>query len=370
MKVIVGISGGVDSAVCAWLLKRAGHEVIAVTMRTYDTPHAEAERRDAAAVAACLGIRHEVVDCREDFKEKVIDYFADAYIAGQTPNPCCVCNPQVKFDMLMSSMRRLGADAIASGHYAQRLSVEDPYHPGVWRYALQTADDEAKDQTYALYGLSQEQLAALLLPLGAYTKPQVRAMAAEAGLFVAAKRDSLDICFVPEGDYREFIAGWKLGFERRFAQAGGDTALAQTPPWNTPGPIVDELGQTIGWHRGLIHYTVGQRRGLNLPAGSGKYVLRLDAAHNTVYVGGAEALMSRQLECTRLHYQALSEIRKTDVIECKCKISYKDKGTECIVRKTARGASVEFVRPVRAVTPGQAVVFYRDGLLLGGGIII
>lgn len=370
MKIIVGLSGGVDSAVCAYLLKKEGHEVIGATMRTYDTPHSEREREDAVAVAERLGIPHMVMDYREEFKREVIDYFVNEYTHARTPNPCCVCNRRVKFDMLLRAMEETGADGVATGHYASVEQVPDLNDPSKLRYALRNADSEAKDQTYALYNLTQEQLKHVMLPLGRYTKPEVRELAREAGLFVADKHDSLDICFIPDGDYQRFIQGWELGFDHKLQLASGMTSDQGLRDWNKKGYFVDQTGKPIGWHKGIINYTIGQRRGLDLPMGERVYVTKLVPERNEVVIGSNEDLFSDQLECSEVNWQGMSEIRKGDVIACKCKIRYKDKGTDCTLERTERGVLVRFAEKVRAITPGQAAVFYRDGLILGGGLIL
>lgn len=371
MKIIVGISGGVDSAVCAALLKREGHEVIGATMRTYDTPQSERERADAAEVAKRLGIEHVELDYRDAFREEVVSYFVHEYTHARTPNPCCICNRRVKFDMLLRAMKELGADKIATGHYAHVVETEDLSEAGKLRYALRCGDFEEKDQAYALYNLTQEQLAHLVLPLGGLSKDKVRELARAFDIPVADKHDSLDICFIPDGDYKRFIADFLLGEDRRVRLALGDDKAAKeaVQDWNRRGHFVDEKGQVLGWHEGIIHYTIGQRRGLSLPSTGRLYVTKIDAEKNEVLVGGNDALFSDTLTCTDVNWQGMSEIRKGAVIECKCKIRYKDKGTVCTLEKTENGVQVRFAEKVRAVTPGQAAVFYRDGLVLGGGLI-
>ncbi len=355
-RVVVGMSGGVDSSVAAYLLKEQGYEVIGVTMQIWQSEESwDVQEKggccglsaveDAARVAAELQIPHYVMNFRDVFERRVIDYFVEEYVRGHTPNPCIACNRYVKWEALLERSLAIGADYIATGHYARILRL-----PG-GRLTLQTAACAAKDQTYALYSLTQEQLARTLMPVGEYTKAQIREIAGRQGLAVADKPDSQEICFVPDGDYAGFI-------ER---QAGEDIP--------GPGEFVDGTGKVLGRHKGIIHYTVGQRRGLGLPLGERVFVTRIDRDRNQVVVGKEEEVFSRELFCDRVNLMAVEEL--TEPVRVRAKIRYNHAGADCSIERLPDGrVRCLFETPVRAVTPGQAVVFYRDGYVLGGGTIL
>ena len=355
-KVVTGMSGGVDSSVAAWLLKEQGYEVIGVTMQIWQDENADTVQEnggccglsaveDARRVAEQLGIAHYVMNFKEEFKRHVTDYFAAEYRKGRTPNPCIACNRYVKWEALLRRSLEIGADYIATGHYAriERLSNG--------RLALRGAVTAAKDQTYALYSLTQEQLSRTLFPVGAYTKEQIRELAAGLGLAVADKPDSQEICFVPDGDY--------AGFIEREAGAG------------IPGPgnFVDQSGRVLGRHKGIIHYTIGQRRGLELPMGERVYVTQIRPETNEVVIGGNMDVFCRELICDDVNYMAVEDIGAP--LDVRAKIRYNHSGEECRIEKLPDGKiACRFVRPVRAVTPGQAVVFYQGEYVLGGGTIL
>ncbi len=350
-KIVVGLSGGVDSSVAAYLLKEEGYEVIGVTMthfRDGDSSKGEASAadkivEDAARVADFLGIEHHVTDVCSEFREKVVDYFIKEYLFGRTPNPCVVCNRYIKWKALMERGEKLGASLIATGHYALTEQLANG------RYTLKCASSAKKDQTYALYGLSQEQLKRTRMPLGVYTKDQVRALAEKVGIPVAKKPDSMEICFIPDKDYARFI------------EKNSDAVIPK-------GNYVNAKGEILGEHQGIIHYTVGQRKGLNLAMGHPVFVTQIRPDTNEVVIGESGEVFSKALYCSKLN--AMSVEKFTDGMEVTAKIRYNHAGAPAVLKRAGEDELiVEFKEPQRAITPGQAVVFYQDGYVAGGGII-
>ena len=337
-RLLLGMSGGVDSAAAAVLLLRAGYEVEGATLLL--APDGAQDAADAARCAAVLGIPHRTVDLRGTFRREVMDAFAAEYRAGRTPNPCVLCNRAVKFGAMLRLALEAGFDGVATGHYAR---IEE----AGGRFLLRASPTE-KDQSYMLYSLSQEQLGRAVLPLAELSKSEVRALAREAGLPAAQKPESQDICFVPDGDY--------AGFLSRFA---GE-------PF-TPGDFVDTEGNVLGRHGGLARYTVGQRKGLGA-FGRPMYVVSLDAAHNRVVVG-PEGSQYRGT-CTVSGVNWIPWDAPPGPLRCRAKIRYRAPAAPCTVTPLADGrARVEFEEPQRSVTPGQSAVFYDGSLVLGGGVI-
>lgn len=355
-KVVVGMSGGVDSSVAAYLLKEQGYDVIGVTMRTWQ----EEERplleenggccgldavEDARRVAQTLAIPHYVMNFRREFQEKVIDYFVEAYISGRTPNPCIACNRYIKWEALLEKSLGLGADYIATGHYAQVVKLPNG------RYALKASVSSAKDQTYALYNLTQHQLSHTLMPVGAYSKEEIRSIAEHIGLRTAHKPDSQEICFVPDQDYAGFIK----------RQAGD-----RVPP---EGNFVTAEGEILGRHKGITHYTIGQRKGLHLALGRPVFVTEIRPDTNEVVIGEGSQVFTDRLTAEDLNFMAIEDFVGEQ--QAVAKIRYNHKGSPCMIRRVGQDkVECYFQEPVRAVTPGQAVVFYRDGIVLGGGCIL
>ncbi len=350
-KIIVGMSGGVDSAVTAYLLKKAGHEVIGVTLRTWINENeknaAGDEFEEARAVCDILEIPFSVVDCTGEFKKYVTDPFTEDYIHGRTPNPCIECNKNVKWNQLLKTADSMGAQYVATGHYAYIDRLENG------RYAVKQAEYAQKDQTYMLYKLTQEQLSRTIMPLGKYPKDEVRKIAEEAGIPVAHKADSQEICFIPDGDYGNYIESKGIS--------------------NIPGSgnFVDENGNILGRHKGIIHYTIGQRRGLGLALGYHAYVKEIDVSKNTVVISTNEALFNDEITCNDLNFMAIDDIPMNEEINAIARIRYHHMGEKAVIRRTGEDElCIHFDKPVRAATPGQSVVFYDNkGYVIGGGKI-
>ena len=354
-KVVVGMSGGVDSSVAAWLLKKQGYDVIGVTMQIWqDEENIVQEENggccglsavdDARRVAAAIGIPYYVMNFKDEFQKSVIEYFTKEYLAGRAPTPCIACNRYVKWEALLQRSLSIGADYIATGHYAR---IE---HLPNGRYAIRRSATMEKDQTYALYNLTQEQLARTLMPVGEYSKDRIREMADEIGLLVAHKPDSQDICFVPDGDYASFIENTT------------DQVL-QT------GDFVTPEGKILGKHKGIIHYTVGQRKGLGLALGYPAFVLEIRPETNEVVIGTYEESLTYTVRANELNFMSVEQI--TEPVRVFAKIRYNHKGAWCTVERTGEDEIVcTFDEPIRAATPGQAVVLYDGEYVLGGGTIL
>lgn len=355
-KVVVGMSGGVDSSVAALLLKRQGYDVVGVTMQIWqeESPAVTAAQggccgfdaaEDARRVADVLDIPHYVMNFRKEFREKVMDYFVSEYLAGRTPNPCIACNRYVKWESLLHRSMEIGADYIATGHYAGIIRLKNG------RFAVRNAVTTKKDQTYALYSLTQEQLAHTLMPVGDYTKEEIRQIAEEAGLPVAHKPDSQEICFIPDNDYAAFI----------------DREAKERVP--KPGNFVTTDGQVLGRHLGITHYTVGQRKGLNLAMGRPVFVKEIRPDTNQVVIGEADEVFGGSLVCGHINYMGMEDLKEPR--EALAKIRYGHTGEKCVMERIGEDRiKCVFQKPVRAITPGQAVVFYEDGYVLGGGTIL
>jgi len=344
-KIVVGMSGGVDSSVAAYLLKKAGYEVIGVSMRMW-CPKEESGvtdvTKDAKRVAEQLGIAFQTLDFQKEFRHAVMDYFTGEYLLGRTPNPCIACNRFIKWEALLARAKELGAEGIATGHYARIVTLENG------RYAVSRAVSSAKDQTYALYRLTQEQLRSTLMPLGEYEKDAIREIAKEIGLPVADKKDSQEICFIPDHDYVSFIKEY-------------------TGAESVPGNFISSSGEVMGKHEGIINYTVGQRKGLGA-FGRPVFVKEIRPKSNEVVLGSGDEVFQRELICDGLNCMAAERFDAGDKVVAK--IRYSHNGAPCILHPMGEDKlRVEFMEPQRAITPGQAVVFYRGDVVLGGGTI-
>ncbi|MDR1419393.1 MAG: tRNA 2-thiouridine(34) synthase MnmA [Treponema sp.] len=365
-KAVIAMSGGVDSSVAAWLMLEQGYECIGVTLKLFDSDDINgkencscssqaaafthksccslADVNDARNVAHRLGMPHYVLNFADDFRDQVIRRFIETYEEGATPNPCIDCNRYIKFERLLWRAKQLGFDTIVTGHYAQ---VEKDAGSG--RFLLKKAADSGKDQSYVLYATTQEQLACCKFPLGGLTKQEARAIASGRGFINAEKHDSQDICFVPDGDYGSFIERYT---GKRFPE----------------GDIIDSKGVVLGRHRGLVRYTIGQRRGLGVAAGKALYVLGKSIEDNVVTLGPDESLYTKSLTADRINLIACAELEKP--LRVKVKTRYLQAEQDGVVEQTGYGSiRVDFDKPQRAVTPGQAVVFYDGDIVIGGGTI-
>lgn len=353
-RVVVGMSGGVDSTVAAYLLKQQGYEVIGITMRLWadgeETFAADyggccslSAVEDARRVSNALDIPFYVVNFKELFKEKVITYFLDEYENGRTPNPCIACNKLIKFDALLKKALELDAHYVATGHYA-RISKENG------QYVVRKSCAEAKDQTYALYNLTQEQLDHVLMPLGDLpSKDETRKIAEALDITIARKSDSQEICFIPDDNYSRFV-----GEER--------------PNAVVPGEFVDLQGNVLGRHAGIIHYTIGQRKGLGITFGKPMFVVGIDASTNRVILGEGDAVFGKELIVEQVNFIPFKTLESS--IQAECKIRYSAQPAPCTIEPIGMDTvKVTFDAPQRAITPGQAAVFYQGDLLVGGGII-
>jgi len=352
-RIAVAMSGGVDSAVAAALLVAEGHAVVGVTMNLWPSwvPQTDGGAGccgvgaidDARAAARVLGVPHYVLNLRDAFEREVIGYFAGEYARGRTPNPCIACNRAIKFRLLLERVLGLEMDALATGHYARVERGPDA------RYRLLRAVDRHKDQSYVLAGLTQEQLALVRFPVGAYTKAEIRHLARTYRLGVADKPDSQEICFVPQGDYSAVVARLE-------------------PQAVRPGPIVDLAGREVGVHRGLARYTVGQRRGLGLRGTDPHYVVRIDAARNALVVGDGAAVRCAALWAADVNWIAIPGLSGERHVAARLRHAAAD--VPAVVSPSPDGrVRVRFPQPPRAAAPGQAIAFYEEDLVLGGGVI-
>ncbi|MEM7007776.1 MAG: tRNA 2-thiouridine(34) synthase MnmA [Thermodesulfobacteriota bacterium] len=349
-RIVVAMSGGVDSTTVAAMLKEKGHEVIGITMQLLDYKDAEGgccsldHVIDARRVAQELGIPHYVVNFVDSFKELVLKDYVEKYESGKTPIPCVLCNQYVKFDLLLKRALELGADYLATGHYA-KINYENG------RYSLSKADDENKDQTYFLYTLSQKELSQLMFPLGSLRKDEVRDLARSLNLKLAEKPDSTGVCFVPSDNYRDYLIS-----QNAFTQLEGE--------------IVDTSGEVLGKHRGIYSFTVGQRRGLGIATGKPMYVVGLVPKENKVIVGEEDKIYSSKLVAENLSWVEEKNPIEENGIEVKAKVRNRHIEDDALVKMTSESnAEIEFKNPQRAITPGQAVVLYKDKKVLGGGWI-
>ena len=351
-RVVVGMSGGVDSSVTAYLLKEQGYEVIGVTMQVWpeDSQFEEIEGgccslssvEDARRVAHKFEIPFYVMNFKEVFKSKVIEPFIDEYLNGRTPNPCIACNKYIKFDEFLKKARELDADYIATGHYAKIYDKDG-------RFLLERSEDDKKDQTYVLYNMTQYQLEHTLMPCGEYSKDRIRQIAKEIGLNVHNKKDSEEICFIPDNDHGAYIK-------------------REVPKSVKEGNFVDSNGKVLGKHKGIVYYTIGQRKGLGIALGKPVFVKDINVMKNEIILGTEEDIFKTELIASDLNFIPFDDL--SEELEVKAKIRYSAKATDAIIYPLGNGkVKVVFKEKVRAITKGQSVVFYKGKLLIGGGII-
>lgn len=342
IKVLVGMSGGVDSSVCAKVLQDMGYSVSGMTLSLCETEN-DTSISDAKSVCDKMGIEHFAIDLKDEFKNYVMSDFINEYKIGNTPNPCIVCNKYIKFGIMLEKAVELGFDKIATGHYA-RVEKEGE------RYLLKRAKDLSKDQSYVLYNLTQEKLSRVLFPLGEYTKPEIRAIAEKAGFVNADRPDSQDICFVPDGDYASFI------------EKNDDYKSVE-------GDYVDINDNFLGKHKGVINYTIGQRKGLGIALGKPQFVIDKCAKTNKVVLGDEEHLFKTKVYVKDVNFIPFDDLQNE--MKVSVKLRYRHEPSEAVIRKTENGTyEIEFSTPQRAPSPGQSAVFYDGDTVVGGGIII
>ncbi|GAC1426068.1 MAG: tRNA 2-thiouridine(34) synthase MnmA [Flavisolibacter sp.] len=356
-KVLVAMSGGIDSTVTALMLHNQGYEVVGITMKTWDYAVSGGSKKetgccnldsfnDARMAAVQHGFPHYILDIREEFGSFVVENFVDEYLAGRTPNPCVLCNTHIKWRALLKRADALGCDFIATGHYA---SV---YRHANNRFVVRKGIDETKDQSYVLWGLQQDLLSRTLLPLGNYRKTEIRQLAHDFGYpELAKKSESYEICFVPDNDYRGFLKRQVEGLEDRVSG----------------GYFVDKHGAILGQHKGYPFYTIGQRKGLDIAFGKPAYVTAIDPSTNSVVLGDEQDLEKQEMKVTQINWIKYEQPQTP--MEAITKIRYRDRGSLALVRPSGREAMVQFYQKAKGIAPGQSAVFYEENDVIGGGII-
>lgn len=340
-KIAVAMSGGVDSSVVAALLQKQGYDVFGVTMQVWQDTQ-DLAIRDAQIVAKRLNISHHVVDLRKVFEQEIITYFTNEYLLGRTPNPCVTCNHHIKFGALLDWAKSMGADYLATGHYAKIVKEKD-------RYLLKKSKSSNKDQTYPLYHLTQQQLASIMFPLADYDKDEVRKIAQDFNLEVANKADSQDICFITNNNYAEFIEK-RTGIKMRY------------------GNFLDRQGNILGRHKGIYKYTIGQRKGLGIATGKPVFVSKINVVNNEIVLGEEEDILFKNLMVKNVNFIPVDQLIESTSVSVKIRYGAKE-ADAVIIPQDKNLFKIEFKTPQRAVTAGQSAVFYQGDVVLGGGII-
>lgn len=339
---MIELSGGVDSAATAFLLKEKGYDCVGAMMRLHDDPNIENEIKSAQNICEELDIPFNLLDLRDKFKEYVIQYFIDTYKCAKTPNPCIECNRNLKFGLMFEYAKKFNCQKIATGHYAQIENIDG-------KFQLKCAKDSNKDQSYVLFFLNREQLSKIEFPLGNYTKDQVREIAKQAGFSCANKSESQDICFIPDNNYKNFI------------QKNSDYC-------STPGNVINSSGKVLGQHLGLINYTIGQRKGLGLAFSEPMYVTKLDAKNNQVILGTKGETLQKHVVISNFNW--IQDIPQDKEFECSAKLRYRQKPSKCMCSVSNNKVILTYKDGISAVTPGQFAVLYDNNTVLGGGTIL
>ena len=361
-KAVLGLSGGVDSAVAAHRLLKSGYEVVAISMRTNNLRSQQIDIENAAKISKILGIKHKIVDKRKEFDNIVLERFVKDYKNGRTPNPCAICNRYIKFQMLYDEMIKENADTISTGHYANVVKLNND------RYAISESENKKKDQSYLLYNLTQEQLSHIYFPIAGSDKEDIRQIAKEIDVDTSEKKDSFDLCFINDIDYIEFIKRREMGDDYRHKIA---TGLIKEEDYFAKAKFVDKEGNFLGTNDGIINYTIGQRKGLGTAFGKRTYVVDIDKNKNEVVLGDDKDLYNDEFKVSEVNYQAIDDFEENNTYEYLAKVRYRHEKTMCSITRVGDVLYCKLKEKARAITKGQSAVFYdNDGIIIAGGTIM